>query len=128
MPLHEEPALFAQPELESAAHGSFAATPFRPRTRPSQASVRKKQNQEEELLLANQKRRGERQPTADRLELTTTFPNAQPGTALTTDRCTAPPPRLPATTPSVRAPRCADPPALRARSRQPVSPARPNRE
>ncbi len=90
MPLHEEPALFVRPERESEAHGSFAATPFRPRTRPSQASVRKKQSQEEALLLAHQKRRGERQPTADRLERTTTFPRAQPGTALITGRYTAP--------------------------------------
>jgi len=91
----EEPTLFARPERESDAHGSFAATPFRPRTRPSQASVRQQQNQQEALLLAHQKRRGERKPTADRMERTTTFPRAQPDTALTTDRCAAPHGRSP---------------------------------
>jgi len=86
MGMHEEQAIFERPGQASRSHESFASTPYRPRTRPGQDAVRQLQNQQEALLLANQKRRGERQPTADRLTMTGTFPHAQPGAAQTTDR------------------------------------------
>jgi len=58
------------------ASESFETTPFRPRTQEPLALIRAVKNQQETLLEASQKHRGERVPTGDRLDATKTFPNS----------------------------------------------------